>query len=469
MTRFIVLLSVLMFGCAASSVAQFTGYVATSYGYQSNPLYNYQTQSDQVAQSYLQLTYENAYENSILNFGYINGLVIFNRFGDRNYVEQSLFGSYKIVFWKEGEEEEHDVASADDAMSADRQAQNDSTEDQSTDAEDVGSDSTQTHQAQVMLAMQSGAIGLPAQDPAAQFDDSTNAYLDFGAKLSGRHDKSVHDEFDNYGGELSAAYRIMLGENFFLRIGNGFGYRSYVNLSELSNINDAVSLQLGNRTNKSFDYGVNVIGGVRRYTQNVYDTTRFEAVRTFVEKPAGKGKLGGKIKVPSSKLLLTNSGTNTTYQLALGGYLTKKWEESSLGYSALFRINSKAPSRYIAQFTTNSTLSEDIYNDHFSYEGFETVLAYTRKLPFDILTSLSLSLQKKRFGAPAYDLNGNEIHAKRKDLRSAIELGISRPVELGNGLALELSLELGALRNQSNDDYSDFGSFNFGVGVGIGF
>ena len=459
MSRYAALVGVLLLVWASRGVAQFSGYFSTTYGYNSNPLYNYRQLSDRVAQTYMQLGYEKEYENSILSLGYVNGVALFNQFGDRNYVEQSLLGRYKIVFWKTDDEE---TESSDEA-------QDDSTDEQNGEADNQGSDSTDAQSVATVQDMQTSALGLPAKDTVEQFDDSTNAYLDFGAKLSGRHDKSEHDEFDNYGGELSSAYRMMIGENYFLRIANGFSYRSYANIPDLSNIANALLLQLGSRTNKSLDYGLDLLGGIRHYTRNVYDTTRFEPVRTYVEKPSGKGKLGGKIKVPSGKLLLTNSGTSTTYQLVFGAYMTKKWEQSSLGYSALFRISSKSPSRYIAQFTTNSTLSEDIYNDHFSYEGFETFLVYTQKLPLEISAVLSLSLQKKKFGAPAYSLNGDEIAPKRKDLRSAIELGVSRPFELGQGFSLELSLEFGALRNQSNDDYSDFGTFNFGVGIGIGF
>ncbi|MEK7670678.1 MAG: hypothetical protein AAB344_00460, partial [Bacteroidota bacterium] len=105
MSRYVSLVGVLLLGCASIGVAQFSGYFSTTYGYNSNPLYNYQQLSDRVAQTYMQLGYEKEYENSILNLGYVNGVALFNQFGERNYVEQSLFGRYKIVFWKTDDEE----------------------------------------------------------------------------------------------------------------------------------------------------------------------------------------------------------------------------------------------------------------------------------------------------------------------------------------------------------------------------
>jgi hypothetical protein len=121
MSRYASLVGVLLLGCASRGVAQFSGYFSTTYGYNSNPLYNYQQLSDRVAQTYMQLGYEKEYENSILNLGYVNGVALFNQFGDRNYVEQSLFGRYKIVFWKTDDEE---TESSDEAQGDSTDEQN---------------------------------------------------------------------------------------------------------------------------------------------------------------------------------------------------------------------------------------------------------------------------------------------------------------------------------------------------------
>ncbi len=447
-------IELLLLGLASFTpcMGQFSGYMSTTYGYHGNPLYNSLSSPDKIAQSYLQLGYQKEYDSSILSVGYVNGLVLFNKFADRNYLEQSFTARYSIVFWKD-EEEETSPEKSNNTLDEEKSDETNVTE----AANDV----------QIIAAPQ---LITPSQSKnIIPFEDSTHTYLDFGGNASARNDKAVHEEFDNLGGEVFAGYRMMLGENYFLRITNSFGYRSYVNVSELSNISDALTFQLGNRTDKILNYGVQLGGGIRHYTQASYDTARFEATRSFVEKASGKGKLGGKIKVPSDKILLTNSGTGTTSQLSFGGFITASWSGSSLGWYTVVRINSNTPPRYIAQVSTNSTSSEDIYNDHFSYSGLESTVSYKQNLPLGVAASIVLALQKKTFNAPAYDLSGNEIEPKRKDLRGGIEIGFSRPFDIGNGFALEVSVEGGVLRNKSNDNYSDFSTLSAGVGIGIGF
>lgn len=68
-------------------MSQFSGYISTTYGYHGNPLYNALSTPDKIGQSYLQLGYEKEYESSILTLGYVNGLALFNKFADRNYLE----------------------------------------------------------------------------------------------------------------------------------------------------------------------------------------------------------------------------------------------------------------------------------------------------------------------------------------------------------------------------------------------
>jgi len=415
-------------------VAQFSGYVSATYGYHENPLYNYERVFDNIKQSYLELNYDKEFEASNLHFGYTSGLMLFDRFQDRNYYEHNILSSYNMRFEKR---------SADlNGGEVDKFARDDSI----------------------------GHIDAGGQSPkVTALDDSTDAYLDLAFTGSARHDKSVYKEFDNYGTELAATYRFMISKRFFLRISNAVGYRSYTYLSELSNVHDILAFGLGNKTGTSFDFGLRVIGGVKHYTSSVYDTARFETRRTYSETATGKGKGGAKLVVPSTKKILTSPGSNNAFQLSPGFYLVKKWSRASIGAEFLYRLNFGTSTRYLAQYANTSILTEDIYNDHFSYEGPEIQTTYKRTTWFGIQSMITVALQRKNFGAPAFDLAGDQIGNHRKDLRSSAEAYISKYFKLFEGSGLDISVGAGAVRNQSSDDYNDYSALNISMSVGIDF
>ena len=135
----------------------------------------------------------------------------------------------------------------------------------------------------------------------------------------------------------------------------------------------------------------------------------------------------------------------------------------------MFRRNPGLPSRYLAQYANTSILSEDIYNDHFSYEGPEVQLRIKQTLPFGLQSILTLEHQRKEFGAPAVSLVGDQIAAHRLDFRNSVELYLSKYVELSESLGLDIALGSEFLRNQSNDDYNDYSLYNISLSLGIGF
>jgi hypothetical protein len=114
-------------------------------------------------------------------------------------------------------------------------------------------------------------------------------------------------------------------------------------------------------------------------------------------------------------------------------------------------------------------LNGDIYNDFFSYGGPEVKVGSHQALPFGIQLSVRTEMQRKKFLAPALDLDGYQTTANRVDVRGVAEGTLSRVFPLKNGVALELTLSGGASRNQSNDAYNDYSLFYYSGSVGIGF
>lgn len=450
--------------------AQVAAYASTSYGYDQNPLSNYQKSSDQLQQNFLALNYVKEYDLSAFVVGYTGGLVFFNHFQERNYLEHSATGRYSHRYLRNSGKEFLHIASVEKKETSPWQTvQEDSTDNESTAKSDSATeeDSTRSEMPNITEIDSSSA----SMDEIPADNDSSDMYLDLGLAASARHDKSLYNEFDNVGADASTSYRFVASDNYFLRLTNSLGFRSYVNIIELSNFTNIVTVEYALRDHKSVRYGFLLSGGVKYYTQNQYDTTKFETKRTItvIQKPAGKGKPGGTVIEQSTKGILIQPQSNHTTQIVFGVYTNREWTETVLETRILYRYNPTSNSRYLAQRSSASTLTNDLYNDFFSYQGFEFKLRITQNLPLALHTELSADLQEKKFNVPALTIAGDETGAKRKDVRSIIEATINRAFELSEGLSVDISLSIVALRNRSNDEYNDFSGNCVSLAIGIGF
>lgn len=405
-----------------SGYAQFSGFASASYGYHSNPLYNYEEIPDQLRQGYVELQYGHDNPSAQYRITYVGGLMLFNQLTDRNYYEHTLRGGFASALGslppkarvKDANEEED--------------------EDDSGEEADV---------------------------------DSLLSYLEIGIRAGARHDKEAYQEFDNLGAGVTAGYRFRIG-GLYVRLQNDAGYRGYTNLTELSNITDVLTLQIGRFASGASAYGVQVYGGIKHFTEEVFDTARFETTRTYVENNKGKGKGGAKLVVPSSKQILIEPTNSTSGQFGTHLFALFPWNGGSFGADLLYRFNIGEGTRYLAQYTNTSILNEDIYNDYFSHDGPSTRLVLRQRLPLNIHGIVSIEVARKVFSAPALNLNGDQTAANRVDLHTTVELYLSRYVELGMGFGLDVAFSAAAGRNQSNDDYNDYSLTSVAVSVGIG-
>lgn len=437
--------------CFSSKVfSQFSFYGNTSYGYYQNPLYNYEKKGDQLRQSYLEMNYLKGFSSSNLKLSYVSGLMLFNQFSDRNFYEHNLFAKYDIRLTPK-ETAQQSVKKTGAEPAADEESEEAST------AADKQSDET--------------AAAEDEESSESLMKDSTASYLTFVIRTGARHDKDAFKEFNNFGTGFTLSYKAAPGDLYSLRITNSADLRSYAYLSELSNITDLLSVQISNRFKGSYQYGFSLTGGIKYYTQSVYDTTKFETKRSFNQKSQGKGKLGSKITVPSGKQILIEPQANGTTQIIAGLFFNKIWEGATvLKTNVLYRYNPQTQTRYLAQYANTSMLSEDIYNDYFSYQGLEAKASVDQSLPFGLQLSMEYNIQQKNFEAPALNLDGVQIgQEKRTDLTNSLEVYLSRNFTLFEGFDLNLMLGTGVLRNQSNDNYNDFSSFHLTGTIGIGF
>lgn len=425
----------LVTACGSIADAQFSVYASAGTGYHQDPLYNYEKISDQVRQGYLDLSYDSEHPSSVFGLHYVGGLVVFNRLEDRNFYEHIFLGTYKIRLVRD---RTSPLAPQD-----------------TTDAEgESGEDKLSASEAQAI----------------ASFRDSTGSFIGLNAKIAARHDKLLLRDFDNQSCELSANYRFSLGDQSYTRLTNTFAGRSYSYVSELSNLNDLATVEIGWWPDSSFVYGAIGSVGYKYYTSSLYDTTKFETQRGFSQNAPGKGKTGGKQLVASVKDILVVPQSNGTVEVVGGFFLRKDWSgNSSFLSSILYRWMPRPAVRYLAQHSSTSLMTQDIYNDFFSYQGPEAKLYAVTRLFFNIQFTLEAGCQYRRYEAPALTLAGTEIGKNRSDMRSSAEISLSRFFTLSGDFGCDLTWMTELTRNQSNDDYNDFSFYAVTVAVGISF
>ncbi len=416
----------ILFVVPTIAAAQLSGYLSTSYGFNGNPLYNYAQTSDQVSQSYIELHHTSDFDNSSLDFVYTGGLMMFNQLAERNYYEHALAGRWNFV------------------------------------------------------------TGEP--DEGAEDTDSLGAYFATELKFTARHDKSAFEVYDNNSGGLNVSYRTAAGDALFWRFTNKAEYRTYKLVNELSNITDILAISLGSRSRDRVYVEVLATVGVKHYTTSLSDTSSYETITptgSDTGSGTGSGHGHGKGLGNGSSGSSGNSGSapgfikkehlyvttesNSTWQYTVGGIVEKKWERNSVLAGFIYRYNPTTATRYVAQYASSTTLSEDIYNDHFAYEGPEASLMFTQAFPLRISSVFQLQWSSRTYSGPALSLDGVQTADRRKDSHLGFEVTVSKAFAIFDGVDLEVSLSGAAARNQSNDAYNDYSGSAVAAGVAIGF
>ena len=422
-----VFLSVMLLGCIAIAQGQVSGYAMGSYGFHTNPLYNYEGLSDQVREGYWELNFTEPSPGTQFRAGYVGGLMIFNRLEGRNYYEHRLDLAYTAKF-----------PTGQQAQPAMKESDNDEEE---------------------------------AEEPFR------GRILDVGLRVGARHDKEIYRAFDNLGLEIPLSFTWGVGSGTEFKIAQQAGIRRYYFLAELNNISDVLEAWLTTDVAKRMQLGFSATAGVKHYTTNEIDTSRIEtATTTFARGNQGKGKGGSGLSGQNGggnsgkkKEILVNSTTTNTYQVTLGVTGTWKWESGNANAELLYRLNPKSQVRFLAQYVNTSLLTQDIYNDSFSYGGPGLKIGLRQDLPYGLQLTVRGECQRKKFLAPALDLTGIETSSNRVDLHGALEGTLSKTISLNESITLEIAFNSGIARNKSDDAYNDYSLSFYSISVGVGF
>jgi len=402
-----------------TAVAQWSGFASFTGGYQSNPLYNYQNHGDQVYSTFLDL----GYARRSFSVRYLGGLTSFNQLSERNYLEHGFTMNLTL---RQGHRQQS-VAHGDSS-------------------EEQGSEPTLT--------------------------DSLGTYSTLGTRVTARHDRKTFQEYDNWSAALTGTSFHGFASPSHVRIGGEAGYRAYPSLGELSNMTGLVNGEWGFGRNAGTSGGGRVFGGARYYTSATYDTTLFvthPGNQNGRKNGSGKGGAGVGGSSTVTKQVLSNADDRHVVQIAAGLFLRQAWSGGSAKLSGDYRTNISGAARILARTSENPTINEDIYNDFFSYEGPEFVFSILQTLPFNVRMTMGLSFVSKRFASPAFDLEGNETAATRKDQHAGAEASLARYLPLTDAVGFELAISGYLVRNASNDRYNDFHAWGLSASIGAGF
>ena len=406
-------------------LAQLSGFVSGTYGYQSNPLYNFEQTSDQVRSTYLEVGYS-AEEFRAL---YAGGLTLFHNLTERNFLDHRVLLSLSF-----------------------------SPNPQSTSA---GTDSIEEEHPEDIH-----------EDSAPVTPDSLGRFGEISARFASRHDKSAFREYDNAAAALMGSLRWGIEGGWYIRLVPDAEYRVYPFIRELSNTSGLLTTEVGLGNSQGLSGGLRALTGVKHFTVVAFDSAQFESVPTYVivTKP-GSGKGGAKITVKESsgKKILANADIRTTGQFAGSGFVRYAWRTGSLVAEMLFRQNLSGAARILARTPESATINEDIYNDFFSYNGPDANLTLRQTLLGSAQGTITLEYQRKKYGAPAFDGEGAEIAGARVDRRRGIEFYLSRYIVLSPRFGLDLALSGSIVHNESNDSYNDYSAWSIGFSLGFGF
>jgi hypothetical protein len=402
--------------------SQISAYSSASYGYSSNPLYNYQKLSDQLFQTYVEVTSNQTLESSVLNLQYVGGSMIFNRFILRNYYEHSFGVQFETKFFPS------------------------------------------------------------SKSIIDEQNDSAGISFHTDLQVSARHDKKEFREFDNCGLTSNNLLSINVGNGFVGGINNKAEYRIYQYIHPYDNFSEIFSFDLEHGVETEFQYGFSISGGLKYFLKIKYDTTLFEETRSYIIQNVPDSILVGAGQQrhwvystypdtsESDKTLLQRPKTKTAYQIAVGGFIQQNGSNALFRTEVVYRINSRSTLQTLVQNSSTLSLNEDLYNSVFNAHGPEIHFLIKYLLPLNIQVLTTIDVEHKIYETPAYDLiSGETKNYNREDINTSFELYISKFFQVTEMFGFEISFSSNYLQNKSNDAYNDYSLIGYSLSIGCGF
>ena len=160
---------------------------------------------------------------------------------------------------------------------------------------------------------------------------------------------------------------------------------------------------------------------------------------------------------------LLPSVTQLTGMLKLGQRIT---DELGVSVTERYQWNIQKQSRYLS--SDYGFISDDeLFDDHYGYEGFHTNAVITALLSESVTLKLSGGLQDKLYSSlSAYDWDGNVVAAQRVDTRSYMNIGLQKNFD---EIGFSLKGAVDVIQNSSNDSFYSYKNNAFTLEISIPF
>jgi hypothetical protein len=162
----------------------------------------------------------------------------------------------------------------------------------------------------------------------------------------------------------------------------------------------------------------------------------------------------------------------STDQLKLGATVAQNLAEGTgLMFGYLARVNPHNRNRFLSNLGESVLNNEEVFDDHYSYIGHEGKLQLKQLLPGESSLTLLLTARSRKFsGRPAMDLEGNFLPEGNSRLDRAVmfQAQFIKRISAGSFEMLNdfnFSVNAGAGKNRSNDEYYDYKSAWFSIAV----
>ena len=127
-------------------------------------------------------------------------------------------------------------------------------------------------------------------------------------------------------------------------------------------------------------------------------------------------------------------------------------EGTGLSLTTKYQWNIQKQTRYLS--SSYGAISDDeLFDDHYGYEGLQTSLMLTQLLPESMLLRVTGGVQNRLHSSlAAYDLDGNVLSSQRNDRRTSLSILFQKDFQMG----FTLKAAVDFIRNYSNDPYYDY-------------
>lgn len=303
-------------------------------------------------------------------------------------------------------------------------------------------------------------VGVAASRPFG----NSGGLFNFGGNVALNRYREPYDYINYVQGFGYANVRFKPSGSLITQFGYTLKYRNYDNLPEFSHFEHQgfgrVSWFLPTKTSLIFYSRI----GLKDYESQTVTTTSDLS-------EGGMGRGPGHGRNPGS-VVISEYQTPTTSQLIasvkLGQSITTN---TGLSIQVLRRLQLEEGARYsydIGEFFSYSS-EDELFDDPYSYEGYEMGTALTQLLPWQVTAKLGYDHLIKNYDYEAINLTGDPLISgeERKDTRDVFWMSLNKSMLWFRNM--QFSIDFYYVKNDSNDPYFNYDNSVFTFGTSMSF